>query len=657
MKKIIISVFAIVLLFGVFAQTQDTMYVHKGQFTYEFAAKDVDSITFFLTKKIVPVESVFLNHTSATLNVGNTLTLNETILPLNATNKDVAWVSNNPAVAIVNNGIVTALSAGKATILVITEDGHHTSICNINVNAPLIQMKGDGPYIIYGTDGSATVVAFDNSMNMYSTTYPHRDSIGIINVWSQVGNYSFSLSLHDQITIPPTRYSMPEKVISLSDPHGDIDPFVKVLQGNNVIDQQLDWCFGTGHLIIHGDVMDRGDDQTTIYWLIYKLEKQAQNAGGAVHFLLGNHEVMVAQNDLRYLTQKYLVVAQKIGMGYDKLWSKQTELGRWVQSRNSIEVLGDMLVVHAGISPQLAATPLTIEQVNDTARKYIALPPSATAGSPRAALIMGSNGPHWYRGLIENSLYETGVDDILARFEVDMMVMGHTRVDDVSELYNEKVIGLDISNRRAYNLANGKSLGATIMPNEKWAINVHGNNLPFVSVPPPPPPPPPVITPENVVTYVQDPNVESLAAFLNGGTANYNITLMSAQLETWRQSYEAQFPEFEKYTIHMPRGDYQLSLTANYESGARWYMGPSSGTWQGIFPMQEPDHNPLCDMTFIIPRNSTTGTPPTGYNSGGAASFRAFVQIATGFTVLQDVNTFWFRSKADPNDWFVCVRY
>ena len=65
-----------------------------------------------------------------------------------------------------------------------------------------------------------------------------------------------------------------------------------------MIDADYNWIFGTNQLVIIGDVFDRGVDVLPIYWLIYKLEKEAEDAGGKVTFLIGNHETMVLGNDL-----------------------------------------------------------------------------------------------------------------------------------------------------------------------------------------------------------------------------------------------------------------------------------------------------------------------------------------------------------------------
>lgn len=64
----------------------------------------------------VAVEEVALDKTSATLIVGETLTLTATVTPDNATDKTVSWLSSNDAVATVENGTVTAVAEGIATI-------------------------------------------------------------------------------------------------------------------------------------------------------------------------------------------------------------------------------------------------------------------------------------------------------------------------------------------------------------------------------------------------------------------------------------------------------------------------------------------------------------------------------------------------------------
>jgi hypothetical protein len=97
----------------------------------------------------VAVTGVTLHTATLNMVVGNTATLIATVSPDNADNKTVTWSSGNPAVATVSDGVVTAVSAGTATITVTTEDGGRTAECAVTVFT-----TGGGtpanPFIVYG---------------------------------------------------------------------------------------------------------------------------------------------------------------------------------------------------------------------------------------------------------------------------------------------------------------------------------------------------------------------------------------------------------------------------------------------------------------------------------------------------------------------------
>ncbi|OPJ65072.1 Ig-like domain-containing protein [Clostridium oryzae] len=84
--------------------------------------------------QVINVTGVTLNINNTTLNVGGTVTLTPSIIPSNATVKNVTWVSSNDSVAKVDqHGVVTAVSPGTAAIVVKTEDGSFTAYCSITV--------------------------------------------------------------------------------------------------------------------------------------------------------------------------------------------------------------------------------------------------------------------------------------------------------------------------------------------------------------------------------------------------------------------------------------------------------------------------------------------------------------------------------------------
>lgn len=83
---------------------------------------------------VISVQSVTLDETSLSLSVGDTERLVATVTPDDATNKNVVWSSSDEAVATVDqNGIITAIKEGQATITVSSTDGNKTASCNVTV--------------------------------------------------------------------------------------------------------------------------------------------------------------------------------------------------------------------------------------------------------------------------------------------------------------------------------------------------------------------------------------------------------------------------------------------------------------------------------------------------------------------------------------------
>ncbi len=111
---------------------------------------------------ISPVRDIFLDEEKITLVRGDTKLLVATILPEDATNKNITWTSSNTSVAIVSQkGLVTALSDGITSVIVTTEDGNYTATCEVKVNdnsaVEQVEYALSGIYstngTIYGADG------------------------------------------------------------------------------------------------------------------------------------------------------------------------------------------------------------------------------------------------------------------------------------------------------------------------------------------------------------------------------------------------------------------------------------------------------------------------------------------------------------------------
>lgn len=131
---------------------------------------------FFGELPSVAVEGVALNQNTMSLSEGDTATLEPVFTPSNATNKIVTWSSDNRGVATVDNGVVTAVAAGTATITVTTADGGYTATCTVNVTAA-------------STGGGETVTLFsesfgDNSNSARAWSDSYKEQGGISSVYS-----------------------------------------------------------------------------------------------------------------------------------------------------------------------------------------------------------------------------------------------------------------------------------------------------------------------------------------------------------------------------------------------------------------------------------------------------------------------------------------
>lgn len=340
----------------------------------------------------------------------------------------------------------------------------------------------DGPYVLYDEAGRMRVIRVDGQGVLKDTVYGEVPENFKLDVISHKGNHRFQVKLHP-ITRPEWKSEQRKETVIVSDPHGDLDCFVSVLRNNGVIGKRYEWTFGKNQLVIIGDVFDRGKDVLPIFWLIYKLEQEAQEAGGVVTFMLGNHEEMVLRNNLKYTRSKYKDLAKKLGMEYCDLWHDRSELGRWLQSRNLIQVVGTNLFVHAGLSKEFAGMENAIAEVNEETAKSIFLPKDERRElSALSDSIYQDRGPFWFRGMVkEDEKYRPStredVDGILKQYGVTRVFVGHTIFDDVTPFFDGKVVAVNVNNQK--NREAGKGRGILMKGNRLYVIYDKGKPREF----------------------------------------------------------------------------------------------------------------------------------------------------------------------------------
>ena len=242
-----------------------------------------------------------------------------------------------------------------------------------------------------------------------------------------------------------SKYRKVKKIAALSDIHGQHELAVEILTNHQIIDENQNWMYGEGHLIIVGDIFDRGPQVNETLWLLYKLEAQAKEAGGKVHVLLGNHEYLVFQHDLRYIHKKYRIVSALLKTSYTDLYGKNTVMGRWLRSKPTVVKINDNTFVHGGISKEFLEIGYNIEKINSTMSESIDIAEEVLDSTGISYYYFGETGPVWYRGYFNDNLPDEEISDILSDIYSKHIVVGHCSNETVVELYDGKVYGVDSS--------------------------------------------------------------------------------------------------------------------------------------------------------------------------------------------------------------------
>lgn len=122
-------------VYGYTSETKTVTALKEGQTQITVTVDgQTASCTVTVTPRTISVESITLNKTQLSLVKGATETLTATVLTTTATDKAVTWESSDTAVATVENGVVTAVAAGNATIT--AKAGEKTATCAVTVTNP-----------------------------------------------------------------------------------------------------------------------------------------------------------------------------------------------------------------------------------------------------------------------------------------------------------------------------------------------------------------------------------------------------------------------------------------------------------------------------------------------------------------------------------------
>ncbi len=198
-----------------------------------------------------------------------------------------------------------------------------------------------------------------------------------------------------------------ERIVAIGDVHGSYDKFVTLLRGTGLVNENLSWIGGEAHLVMVGDLVDRGKDDRGVVEMVIRLQNEARSAGGQVHALLGNHDVMVLIKDLRYVHKKSYgdfatdedsadretawegfksahsrgeISETKLRAAFDetfppgffaylKLFGLEGVFGAWSVSRPVVIKINGIVFVHGGLTEEVAS--LGLDEINRRIKENI----------------------------------------------------------------------------------------------------------------------------------------------------------------------------------------------------------------------------------------------------------------------------------------------
>ena len=180
----------------------DFTSIHQFKFSNRSMIVAIDNVYFWKSAGTLPVESVTLDKTTATIEVEEVLQLNATVLPIEAGNKNVIWTSSDETVATVVDGNITGLKEGTTTITATSkENSEIKATCEITVEPITVKTWWGEPTTIK-IEGVDVAILYSYTRNVdktitYSVIFDNAASALRNDINVNLGDYNI---MHDDGT-------------------------------------------------------------------------------------------------------------------------------------------------------------------------------------------------------------------------------------------------------------------------------------------------------------------------------------------------------------------------------------------------------------------------------------------------------------------------
>ncbi|KAH9539155.1 hypothetical protein CY35_15G043600 [Sphagnum magellanicum] len=232
----------------------------------------------------------------------------------------------------------------------------------------------------------------------------------------------------------------PERLIAIGDIHGDLSKARAALRVAQVLDANDHWIGGKTVVVQVGDLLDRGGEELKVIYLLEKLKLEAQSAGGDVHVLNGNHEIMNMEGDFRIPVSYPEGLRARIAA----LRPGGPISSRFLANHHTVLVVGSSVFVHGGLLP--AHMDYGLEHINQEVRDWML----GKNGWRGPSYLHGANAIVWLRKY--SDVKESRCDCELLNEAIasipgaQRMVVGHTIQDrrGINSICNDTVIRVDV---------------------------------------------------------------------------------------------------------------------------------------------------------------------------------------------------------------------
>jgi len=255
---------------------------------------------------------------------------------------------------------------------------------------------------------------------------------------------------------PIWRWTGVQRVVAIGDVHGADRELIALLTQLGVIDTTRHWAGGTTHLVSVGDLIDRGPGSKAVLDLMMRLEDEAPRAGGYVHVVLGNHELMNLAGDDRYAsaeddatfadtpTTAPADTGELPGQAQRRAaLALDGRYGSWLAMHPALIVIDDTAFVHGGLPSIVAGGDLAALN----ARFHAELLDAVRAPDAPTGDLLSEIGPLWYRGTARchASIEAPRLRRALDAFHVQRVAVGHTptRTGRVLTRFDGAVVMID----------------------------------------------------------------------------------------------------------------------------------------------------------------------------------------------------------------------